>query len=58
MSSTPHNIFEPRCALKRMSDETKYIQPDAANFNSWRRHIRQMIGNSQTLKDKLKWSPS
>ena len=23
----------------RITDDTKYIQPDAANFNSWRRHI-------------------
>lgn len=28
----------------RVSDETKYVQPDAANFNSWRRHIR-LVGD-------------
>ena len=28
----------------RVTEETKYIQPDAANFNSWRRHIR-LVGD-------------
>jgi hypothetical protein len=23
-----------------MMEDAKYIQPDAANFNSWRRHIK------------------
>ena len=23
-----------------MVEDAKYIQPDAANFNSWRRHIK------------------
>jgi hypothetical protein len=26
--------------LFRMMEDAKYIQPDAANFNSWRRHIK------------------
>ena len=24
----------------RVGDADRYVQPDAANFNSWRRHIR------------------
>ena len=24
----------------RLSENGKYVQPDAANFNSWRRHVR------------------
>ena len=24
----------------RLSETGKYVQPDAANFNSWRRHVR------------------
>ena len=24
----------------RLAEGGKYVQPDAANFNSWRRHIR------------------
>ena len=28
----------------RLTEGGKYIQPDAANFNSWRRHIR-LVGD-------------
>ena len=31
-------------SMFRITDDTKYIQPDAANFNSWRRHIR-LVGD-------------
>ena len=30
----------------RLTEAGKYIQPDAANFNSWRRHIR-LVGDPQ-----------
>ena len=33
-------LFFTRKTLRRMVEDAKYIQPDAANFNSWRRHIK------------------
>jgi hypothetical protein len=27
-----------------MAEDAKYVQPDAANFNSWRRHIK-LVGD-------------
>ncbi len=39
-----HDSYMYMLHLSRVSDETKYVQPDAANFNSWRRHIR-LVGD-------------
>ena len=34
----------------RLTDSDKYIQPDAANFNSWRRHTKLLGDPPEVIK--------